>query len=289
MKKTYFLLYIIAVIFSSCGSKIKPDKTSLQQEGLRGKVKKITQIEKTASYELVNGDTTFIFQNYFSDDSFILSYDEKGNSTERISFNSDGTVDEKYIYKFNTEGRLTEIIITDSLDKPKDKCTWKYDSEGNAVEKNMFMNDEHKNQRLIADYDDNFNVTEQKLYSHSNELCFVYRFEYNEKGYKTQWQVLDPEDMGIFQCNKYSYDDKGNLITEDIYEFGDELKSKKIFNYDSKNNLTREQNKHATKKTFDEDLVYKYEFDSIGNWIKKTIYKNGSLSSVIEREFEYYK
>ena len=65
----------------------------------------------------------------------------------------------------------------------------------------------------------------------------------------------------LYRKHTYKYDEKGNKIEENKYDRDGNLYYK---------------------------LTYKYEFDAVGNWIKKTEFKKGKPYQISEREIEYY-
>ena len=68
-------------------------------------------------------------------ESFKLCYNfnESGDVTERVQYNSDGSLRNKKICKYDTKGNKTEEARYAS-DGLKHKLTYKYDSQGNITE-----------------------------------------------------------------------------------------------------------------------------------------------------------
>jgi len=99
----------------------------------------------------------------------------------------------------------------------------------------------------------------------------------------------------------YKYDSTGGLRVRDVYKYGkgrhaievnryllDRLVFIWTFEYDSLGNITSyEQNAESNHRY--EKGYYMYEFDSIGNWIKKYDMINNVITSFTEREIEYWE
>ena len=59
------------------------------------------------------------------------------------------------------------------------------------------------------------------------------------------------------------------------------------FKYDDKGNEI-ERNRHKSDWIVDCEYTYKYELDTINNWIKRIDFKNDKPQYILEREIEYY-
>ena len=83
------------------------------------------------------------------------------------------------------------------------------------------------------------------------------------------------------------YDDKENLIGYSKYNSAGVLDSRDSNKYDDKGNVivwiwfNSDGSIHMKE-------IYKYEFDKIGNWLKKVTYENGKPKKMIERKITYY-
>jgi hypothetical protein len=63
---------------------------------------------------------------------------------------------------------------------------------------------------------------------------------------------------------------------------------KSSMSYDKHNNLTSYAVNEATGKLLD-NREYTYEYDTKGNWIKKTTIINGNPAFVLERQINYFE
>ena len=86
----------------------------------------------------------------------------------------------------------------------------------------------------------------------------------------------------------YKYDEKGNMIEVNYYNADESLGDKYTYKYDEKGNKIE-----SIRYNADGSLRFKhtsnYEFDAMGNWIKKTSIPDGKPNLLTERVIEYYK
>lgn len=220
-------------------------------------------------YQIFKSFTRFISKS-------IYKYDKKGNMIEFRKHQSGGWTDKVYtgdlygeinIYHYNKKGK---IILEESVDWNIEIGFIGYYTEKRGVERIKNTNEIYKFylfKKYSYQYDDKGNKKEV--------------FEYNTGGFLIGKQI-------------FKYDDKGNMIEHETYIVKGSpmrLNGKSIFKYDEKGNVI-EANYYCSdgslflKNTFKCDESGN-DYDEIGNWIKKTIFNNGTLS-IIEREITYY-
>jgi hypothetical protein len=90
---------------------------------------------------------------------------------------------------------------------------------------------------------------------------------------------------------RYSYDRKG-LLTETLsYTPGGSLEQKTLYKYDDRGNQIEEAD-YKPDRTLGRMKISTYEYDSIGNWTKRTIKETTltkPVAAVIERRITYFK
>ena len=87
---------------------------------------------------------------------------------------------------------------------------------------------------------------------------------------------------------KIKYDFKGNVIESISYNaINGSVNSKTTYKYDEKGNEIA-VNRYNADGTMNYKYTYKYEFDTTGNWIKKTIINDDKPKELTERVIEYY-
>ena len=92
-------------------------------------------------------------------------------------------------------------------------------------------------------------------------LVILIKGKYNEKGNKIEENHHYYYDLSFNNKSTYTYDEKGNMIEDNFYEDDEGMELKK---------------------------TYKYEFDTMGNCIKKTTITDGKPTELSERVIKYY-
>ncbi|MGD0710072.1 MAG: hypothetical protein ABR968_02745 [Bacteroidales bacterium] len=196
------------------------------------------------------------YSNYLDKllNKWISKYDDNGNIIEYNTYNSDGSPESKYIYMYDDKGKIikeennynTYNVYNYGQIINLYKITWKYDSSGNKTkEKNILYNkNENANYneaKVIWKYDNKGKLIEENQYSAYGNLVYKYT---------------------------YKYDDKGNMIEKDQNNSKGSLISKWITKYDNKGNKIEESeyNKDSIKRK----IISTFEYDTNGNWIKRT-------------------
>ena len=199
----------------------------------------------------------------------IYSFDEKGNLIEMNNEYSNITINgkpsrNKEIYKYNDKGVLTSKNLYAHSGAIIETCTFKHDKHGNRIEA---LTIEQPSGNPYNKYSNIFD---------ENGNLIAYYFVHLKYGNKSKW---------IFK-----YDEKGHKIESKDYNDDGRFEGKRTFEYNDKEDVVAE-NFYNTKNQFDFVIKYKYEYDSIGNWIKKMTFfsssKPDSPSEILERQIEY--
>jgi hypothetical protein len=75
------------------------------------------------------------------------------------------------------------------------------------------------------------------------------------------------------------------MVEEDFHSLLDNMFDFKTqFQYDNKGNVIERFDPEDKSSS----LIYEYEFDETGNWIRSTSLRNGAKLSMIEREIKYF-
>ena len=87
----------------------------------------------------------------------------------------------------------------------------------------------------------------------------------------------------------YKFNNKGNLIESNRYDSKGNFSWKYNYKYDNRGNKIYECSSNSIGENYiDYPYKFTYEFDDIGNWIKKIEYRNNIPSIIYERDIEYY-
>jgi len=214
--------------------------------------------EEVASY---GGDGSFFFKT-------VTFFDDKGNCTEDIVYRSDGSKGTRHVYGRDDKGNRLEIITyrPDGSIRARSVSTNTYDEQGNPKE-HIYDNWDHKkySEKIGADY-------------HSKGTS-----TYDEKGRLSE-QLSYGVDDSLWGRLKHALFGKWTYI----------LNYKHRYAYDT-NGYRSEETHYRGDGVLAWKDAYTYEFDSVGNWTRKTIQrwvdKNGKLEAeplyIITRAITY--
>lgn len=316
MKKTLTTLVLSIVstcLFSQGGFNfflLENYHPTRKTENIKGDVKTIHRYQYEAIERFGEAEKT---TGYLKEK---LTFDKKGNQTEKIEYNSDGTIKQKESWKYNENYQLIE---NKNVYQSNRKLTKKYiyNSRGNLVEKIYYNSDGNQFDKFVYAYNSNGQISESNNY------------RAGVKGMK----------------NIFKYNSNGLLVSKTTYTSYGTLHSKLTYKYDSNENLTgrsyfdgvtgREEERYVMKyndegfetlfelynrfnekegsefKILDDENnsilrsyknpetvgynSYKYTYDNEGNWTKKISFEILNLtagikkpSGITERKIEYY-
>ncbi len=146
--------------------------------------------------------------------------------------------------------------------------------------------------KIIFIYDDKGNIINEKVYLPDGSLDSECISEYDNKENKIAVSIYNSDDSLLIRDTD-KFDDKGNKIEWKHFDCYNDLERefKWLFNYDDKMNVIEKivYNLNGGDYKIDYKNIYKYVYDSMGNWIKKTEFKKGSPQIITEREIKYYE
>ena len=121
-------------------------------------------------------------------------------------------------------------------------------------------------------------------YWHANkkpyQKCVYY---YKKNKVMTELMVELPSNR-IVQYWKYKYNSNGNCLEIQRFNNTKVAEHCQIFEYDKYNNCIREHLVFKPKGKLLEETITKYEYDAMGNWIRKVIYKNGNIQYFVDNK-----
>jgi len=194
----------------------------------------------------------------------VSKYNDKGDMIEDNIYNADSTKKHKSIISnkrlkwtiiYNSLGQLAEAICF-SYDKIRDTTIYKYDHKGNRTEIDQYF---AKGSRDIEIYNHQGNCTKQEHYDLKGHLTYRYTFKYDKSGNNIKWVTYN-QDGTVASKVVRKFDKHSNKTEEDYYKGG----------------------------SFDSKIQTQYEYDKIGNWIKKTLIWSNGTKAITIRTIEYY-
>lgn len=158
---------------------------------------------------------------------------------------------------YNPEGQMMEQHFYN------DKCVWakkvySYDVIGNRSETIYWGEAIDRQPAQASGANDARNLAAPRIFNHV--------FKYGADGNRSEVSEYN-SDGALRRRTVFAYDNKGRI--NEIIEYGDKLiRSKCLNNYDEKGQV-KEKLCYDSTGTLHTKTSYTYEFDSIGNWIKR--------------------
>ncbi len=248
-RNLYLLLAMISILIGCNGNqqnqnenqkeelnKALTKQTDLESEGLRGKVKCVTQDE----YFAVKKDKVLpgVRKN---ENNFIAKYDLKGNKIEQSDYNADKKLIEKSKYLYDSEGNKLKKLFYDSSDQLTEQIKFKYDSQGRICESDSYNPNDILNFRALLKYNSISNDIETDMMDAKGLLMQKGKDEYDKNGFKVK-TITYSETEAVTASTTYENDSSGN---------------KKLQKY------------YSPEGAVNSEYAYEYEYDSIGNWVKR--------------------
>lgn len=275
MNKIYYLL---AFLIFHCSCDVENKDNDWAKSNLNGKIMSVKESYYRAGKQPGNTEESFESRSGFE-----TVFNKQGFKTLYTTHESDGRISSKNLYKYDDKNNLIveEIYYGNELSF---KYLYMYDDKGKLIEKTTLDSDDEPTMRQLYKHNDSGNIIEER--HHNNEDVFYKKivFEYDERNNLTQENHYDADDLHCLKTN-FKYDDSGNLIEEDFHSLLDStFDYKNQFLYDNKGNVIERFDPENKSNS----LIYEYEFDKTGNWIRSTNLKNGAKLSMIEREIKYF-
>jgi hypothetical protein len=220
-----------------------------------------------------------------------VTYDEYGNTTERVVNHPDGTLHWKVIWigrsMHDSHGRETERVSCNASDEVTSRTVFIYDSSGNQTKVITYNASQEITSYSTFEYDGKGQKIRADHFNADGSTRASDVFTYDSHGYPSE--VTHSE--GILQHrDSYKYDDRGNETEWAVFDKDGKRIIKVALEYrdDSRGNPTKFLRYDSNDKVRSRE-VYSYEFDSRGNWIKSKTTREvfGGPASIIDTEITY--
>jgi len=309
VKRTFILLALSVCLICQASAQEKSDR---EEEGLRGLVKRVRiecQVFEKRLAKWIEGQREI---------HTVEDYDLSGNRIESAHYNQ-GVLERKFVSTFDGRGRLIESrtdesqaeFSTQSLPRYNDQGKlveeFLYDSKGSLLVRSRYSYDDRNNQTAAIHYDGKGALSCRIDFTYDLEDRLVGILCYVSEGDRVSREVNEYDSIGRMvleghygQNNSleskrvYHYDTSGNLASSALYDADGSLIAKTTSVFDNRGN-------EIETATYEDDhlkwrKVRRFEFDSMGNWIKETTTEftaktNGAYSKRIRvkyRTITYY-
>ena len=108
-------------------------------------------------------------------------------------------------------------------------------------------------------------------------------YYYDSSRLMTEVQINMPS-SSIEQYWVYEYNDSGNCIRIQRYNNNRVAEHCRLFEFDEYKNCVREKLVHKPSGVLLEDFKNLYEYDDLGNWTRKVIYKNNDIQCFVDNK-----
>ena len=231
----------------------------------------------------------------------VPTYDASGKLREIASLDTNSThSSSKVVYLYDARGNLTGEVFYESGKPSGSKETYAYDVDGNLTERRYYEKDGSPVRRVVFAYAHG-KKTEERHYTwndHAWHLEGTERFFYDERGHISK-KMTYAADGSHSITDVYTYDSNGKKTEVIAYDHGGSFVRKDSYSYDSKGNLTKvgierkqpaEHNPVLCQHGCPNDDVHIFEYDSMGNWIKETVYGEAGSKPIqaTYRTISYY-
>ena len=210
----------------------------------------------------------------------------------------------KFVSSYNSDGRLNEMRIHNTIDSSLIDQTIQYVYEdttlvtdkGNGYTKKyvhdifgnttaMKYSSDSLNYLIRYSYSNNRFREQSVSYNEEGKLLREEKFINNDQGKIISKQVIIPDTPANSSQTNFSYDTKGNILTERVYATNEDIKFTNTYTYDELGNMIeqRQLNENGTELW---RANYKYEIDKLNNWITIRYQKN-KIKYLIKRFIQY--
>jgi hypothetical protein len=232
-------------------------------------------------------------------------YDTNGNKSEDYYSSFDGKT-YKVNYFYNENGLLTQAVQSVLGGSPMNITVYFYDNNNNLIKESKASNLDTFDITIYEYNENNFLI---RKISHG-EHVITYQYEYDnlgnlvntiednwfEKTHNYSRALIYNNDSMITECKNYSdmilqstfsykYDNRNNLIEENIHWEDMHKDRKSVYGYNENGNVTSYVNYEGIEKIFNSRFIY----DSNGLLIEKiNLDTNDKVSSIYKYVYEYY-
>jgi hypothetical protein len=174
------------------------------------KSEKIYRVEIDPEEDLIPGIEEGMLQSHYE-------YDDKGNPTLEVQYESDGLMTEKNEYSYNADGKLSGIFIYDDMGEILEKKTIEWGDDGNIISETVHYLDGSVD---ILQYNyENGKLAEKKLIDDENIVESTEKYTYSEDKL-LMFEKLNEEGELVYK-HENEYDDEGNLISSSVWSSED--------------------------------------------------------------------
>src|SRR6266404_1268227 len=236
------------------------------------------------------------FINYFQGSfwrKYTNRFDSSGNLIEADTFHADDSIEYRTFYSYDLPGRRSRFVIHKADGSILESWNYIYDITGDLAE--IIVSNPAGSIKKINVYSREGIMTQKTVeYNSENSIkrSSVEIHDFNRRTFERSNYAAD----GSLDCKSISsYDTDGKETVRYDYVVHGTLDRKLVWAYDPTGNIIKVM-KYSARGQLKEECSYIYDFDEVGNWIKKGMQMLilGSeppqyrLGPVIYRTFTYW-
>lgn len=279
IRASFLVIFLVCI---ACSVQKEIRKSDWETLNLNGKIKSIRQIPRHIQTKfgkyLIGEPWPYVEEN------FVLLFDESGKLVEKRLFYNNGTKYSREMYYYNEDGNRYKEVLYNQNGSLGSRITYVFDRKGRITQSDCHN---YLGVNYIYKYDNRGNRVEAHKYYGDGNLYFKATYAYNKKGNRIEEQIFTSEGK-LFSKWKYQYDESGNRIIKERYLPNDRPDCKLVYKYDENHNKTHWKHFGSDGQLISEG-TYVYEYDSHGNWTKKTKMENSEPIYILKREIEYFE
>lgn len=270
------LAFLLVFAFSANAQK----KTDWDDLRLKGKVKSL-QTKETHRYKK-NG----VFTPWENSYGRLTKFNSAGYRTEYNEFLGNDSLSYRITYNYNFKEKKADVAYFNKDLKPTITKKYFYNNKGLQIDQLEYTVDGQFDRRYAYKYDDRDNLIETIGYKNDGSISSKTTYKYDSKNQKISYLIETP---GYANSSRtFIYDEKGNMIEEYWYNGQGAVDFKFVRLYDANGNKIQETNYKKGTQLIG-TTKWSYEYDSKGNWIKKTdLTEDGTDFHTETRTITYY-
>lgn len=181
--------------------------------------------------------------------------------------NGERMEESKYLHSkkhFDNEGRVIKSEIRDQEGGLIEKNIIRYNEKGLKTENEYYIEEDSWSEKSIIQYEGNDRIKQETIvYPDTSEIITTFEYENDNL---VSVVANDPDEDEITEATQRKYDEKGNLLKEEKFEYG-ELISSEENSFDDNGNLINKKSFTSETGTIVEES-YSFENDKIVSWTK---------------------
>lgn len=241
---------------------LNPFQFDLAAEGLLGRVRRMETEWVRFIDEISHTKTdTNIFKQ-------ISLFDASGKKIEETNVNPDGTISTTDVFQYDEQDRLVEKQARKAGQTIEWKWTYQHDIANQSVTERLY-DFENNLVGVEVHYFENAVKTFEEVYDQDHQLIHKHVFEHQRQDDSSETIIRTFDQRGqLIKTRNYIYDAQDRLQDKFLYYASGMLEIREKFRYDERGNAIEEISYHPDG-SIQYRYLHHYEFDPVGNWIKK--------------------